>query len=206
MAQERPLIRLLIEVVDGIDINGAVFDSYLGNWYSEPALEYEGQLVSFNVPNEDDVAGIEEGLSLKVRNYYWDEDQTQVVLNLIGLAQKVQKEFNSRIAGKVEEAKAKRDAERLELERVKAARQEALDAREQRLLTEFLGERGRIRVFRSTTYQPVTVTAIEQYGSEGEYKVDFEWVNDHDYGRQKKLDKIMAFDIKVGSRYHCVWG
>lgn len=105
----------------------------------------------------------------------------------------------------MEQRKRNRELADAEREAYEMDRARLVEARKQRLLTEFLGEAGRIRLYRSTTFQPVIVEAVERPFGSGEYEVDFKWINDHDYGRRKELRLIRIFDVKVGGRYHEVW-
>lgn len=198
-----PLVikKMIIKAADKVDLGDVTFRGNEQNSWLDPGLSVDSghYEVSLSVDNY----AIDRGLIVKFHGRSMAHDNMAPVIELMTVAKAIVDEFNSNIAGVIDEAK---EAERKEEEQRKRHEEEraaVLAERRDRLLTEFLGEQGRIRARRSRSYQPVIVCAREM--PNGDFDVDFEWVNDHDYGREKRLPFIRSFDIKVGSRYKEVW-
>ena len=203
----RPLVQILREAHANIDIADGTPDLIVGDYeWQDPVLRANpGIQITLVVPKENDPEQIEQGLMFQFRGptgFLTDDDLT-AIRHLLEHAEKLAEEFNSLISDKAEEVRAKREAEEAERIRKQEEFEATLEERRTILLNEFLGETGRIRAYGSRTFQPVVVSSVEV--GDGEFDVEFDWVNDHDYGREKRLHRIRIFDVKIGSRYREVW-
>jgi ribosomal protein S8E len=93
------------------------------------------------------------------------------------------------------------------------ARAKVVAEREERLLTEFMGENVRVRVggYRSAVKATVDARPVQEYKAgegyvdTGKFKVVIEYVNENDWNRPNRVGDIERLEVKVGSRYELVW-
>jgi len=202
----RPLVQILREAHSNIDIHDGTPDLIVGDYeWQDPVLRTEGIQIDLIVPKENDPEQIEQGLMFRFRSLpgFLNSGDLSRMRVLFEHAEKLAEEFNSLISSKADEVRAKREAEEAERIRKQKEFEAQLEERRTMLLNEFLGETGRIRAHGSRTFQPVIVSSVEV--GDGEFDVHFDWIQDHDYGRERRLHRIRIFDVKVGSRYREVW-
>lgn len=114
---------------------------------------------------------------------------------------------------KQEEARAERERQREEarkrreeLERLRQERAKLTAERSERLLTEFMGEKVRIRLDGYKRWRPATVEAEERQGENGTYYLPvFRYVFERHGYKEYGCGHVRALEVKVGSRYKNVW-
>jgi hypothetical protein len=101
------------------------------------------------------------------------------------------------------EAEAEEEKALLEEQKRREEAQEREDERKERLLNEFAGEFGRIRIRGYHRWRPVEVK-VEPYVDEDHWPWFYYQNRRHGY-REPFYRSIVSFEVKVGSRYFSVW-
>lgn len=161
--------------------------------------------VQVTVPDDDaDSDELAKGSTIDATFGYGGESAAvaRKLAECLRLATEFAEEQNARQAGLIEAAKAKEEAEEAERKAAAEARAAQLEERKERLLHEFMGEKGRVRLRGYKRLRPVTVAAREVGDS---YEPVLEYVFERHGYREYNPSQWARFDIKVGSRYENIW-
>lgn len=148
----------------------------------------------------------EHGATLDLRLRGADEADLAEARQLLAFGEALVHHINAAQGDERAEAIA-RAAEEREREAAEAAkRDEAWAERSERLLTEFLGEKVRIRLRGMRRWRPATVESQETtVDGELAYVPCFRYVYEKHGYMERNLRGIVALEVKVGSRYQSVW-
>lgn len=155
-------------------------------------------------PQTDDADDLAQGATVEApRVYGADAQQLARLTSALAYASKLLQAINDEMAELVAAAKA--EAERLEqlAQQQRAERERQLEERKERLMVEFLEEKGSIRLRGMKRWRPVTVMVQDQ--GDGNFVPFFRYHYDKHGWNEHFGGHVRAFKVKVGSRYQMVW-
>ncbi len=162
--------------------------------------------VTVRQPSGDSSTEIERGCTVSISQGWGRKDATHArkMAALLQVAAQYAEEQDAKLRGKLEEVKAREEAQRKEYERQREARKALLAEREEKLLHEMVGEQARIRMNGYKRWRVVTIEAYER--GEGDWHVRLVYKNQQRFGyAEHGIAHVRSLELKVGSRYKSLW-
>lgn len=165
-----------------------------------------GYEIGLAIPDADSVEELARGCELGF-GYRTKVNMSELPgwMELVQFVQGVAELFNDCEKDSADAARLRHEKEQAAKAKAKEERNATLVERKERLQVEFLGERGRARMYGLKTSVPVEVKVRKKSYDSEEYVPYIESVNYADQTRTTDYRKCRRFEIKAGGRYMLVW-